>query len=425
MTEIEKQQDVEKIAMPRDFNLFWFGEAVSLFGIQVTMLALPLTAVLVFAAGPEQVGLLRGLELAPFLFLAMPFGVWADRVRRRPLMIAANGVRAVAIGLVPLLHAFGRLNLAALFAVALVAGVASVLYDVCWMSYVPSLLTGRAQLMTANSRVGATNSAADIGGPGLAGLLIQVLSAPVALVVNAGSFLVSMLTLIVIRTPEPAPPVSTTGRNLLREIGEGLRWVFGNPILRTITLLGGAYNFFFTFIQTVFLVYAVRVLHFNPGLIGAVVSLGGVGGLLGAAAAGNLTRRFPIGRIYLVAALVAFAAPIAVPLAGGPRLITATLLALAFFVGYSGIGVVNVLGVSFRQTITPNRLMGRMNAAVRTLLYGSGALGAPLGGALAELIGLRTALAVAAAGSMVAFLPLLVSPIRGLRELPEPIAAEA
>jgi MFS family permease len=408
-----------------DFLKFWSGEAISLFGMQVTLLALPLIAVLVFEVGPEQVGLLRALELIPFLLLALPLGVWVDRVRRRPVMILANASRAVLIGLIPILYEAGQLHLSVLYVIAFLVGIGAVLFDVSWMSYIPVLVRERQQLMAANSRLAATHAAADVAGPGIGGVLVQVLTAPVALAVNAVSYAVSVVTLLAIRTPEPPPPDRADRRSLGAELRDGLRWVFGNPLLRTVTLLGAAYNFFFTFVQTVFLVYAIRTIGLSPGILGLVLSFGGIGGLLGASFAGRLTRLAPIGRVYLCAAVVAFVAPVLIPLAGGPELATIAVLCFAFGVGTAGIGVANVVGISLRQTVTPPRLMARMNAAVRTLLYGLGAAGAPAGGYIAVALGLRPALVVAAVGSVLVMLPVFRSSVVALRALPEPAVATA
>jgi MFS family permease len=400
-----------------DLTRFWLGEGISLFGTQVTALAIPLTAVLVFGAGSGQLGLLRMLQLGPFLLFGLLFGVWVDRVRRRPVLVGANLSRAVLIGLVPLFAALGMLGPALLYGVAFAVGVATVLFDVCWLAYLPTLVPDRRQLVAANTRLGATSAAAEVAGPGLAGALIQVLGAPVALLVDAASYLVSVVSLLSIRQTEPRPPRSVD-RRLVPELRDGLRWVIGNRYLRVVGLLGGTYNFFSTFLESVFLVYAIRGLGLNPGALGLVLSAGAVGGLLGASLTARCIRRWPIGRVYAVGTGTAFVTPLLLPAAGGPPAVVAGMLVAAFFLGYVGLGMANVIVISLRQAVTPPSLMGRMNAALRTLLFGLAALGAPAGGLLGIVLGLRPTLWLGAAGLAVAVVPLLLSPIPRLRELP-------
>lgn len=400
-----------------DFTKFWFGETVSLVGAQITTLALPLTAVLVLEAGPEQLGLLRFVQFVPFLFLALLLGVWVDRRRRRPIMIATNLIRAGLILLIPAFAATDLLSMPVLFVVALLIGVCTVLFDVSWMSYVPSLVK-KEHLVEANGRVGASYSAAELGGPGLAGVLIQILTAPVVLIIDAVTYLVSAVSLMTIKSVEPEPAKPTTKRHLGEEVLEGLKFVVGNPYLRVIATIGSAYNFCYMFIEAVFLIYAVRTLNFSAGMIGVVLSLSAIGGLIGSVIAGPLTRRLPIGRVYLVSVAVGYCGPLLIPAASGPDLVEALMICGAFFFMRLGIGVANVVAISLRQTVTPNRLLGRMTAAMRTLMYGLGTLGALVGGFLAGAIGLRGALWVAAVGAVLAVLPLLLSNIPALREVP-------
>jgi MFS family permease len=404
-----------------DFLKFWAGEAVSLVGTQVTLLALPLTAVLTLHAGPAQIGTLRFLQLVPFLVFALLFGVLVDRVRRRPLMIVANASRAVLIGLVPALALMDALHMIVLYAVAFGIGVGAVLFDVCWMSYVPTLVRNRQNLMAANARLGSTASGAEVAGPGIAGAVVAAVTAPVALAIDAVSYLASVVSLLLIRTPEARPTTAGDGRrHLLAEIGEGLRYVFGNPYLRVLALLGASYNFFLTFIETLFLVYAVRDLTFDPGLIGLVLSAGAVGGLLGAALSNLLTRCFGLGRVYTAAAVVGFVSPALIPAAAGSRPLVLAMLVSAFFLTSFGIGIANVIVISLRQAVTPGHLLGRMNAGMRTLMFGLAALGAPAGGFLGVGLGLRPSLWIACVGSALAVIPVFFSLIPRLRVLPEP-----
>lgn len=377
-----------------DFLRFWLGETVSLLGTQITNLALPLTAISAFGATAEQVGLLRFLQLAPYLGLALLIGVWTDRARRRPVMLAANLTRLVLLALVPLLYWWHALDLPVLLVIACAVGVASVVFDVSWMSYVPVLVKSPAHYVEAGAKMGAGSSAADVAGPGLAGLLVSALTAPVALVVDACSYAVSVLTLLLIRTPEPHPEPAAE-RHLLAELREGLGWVMGNGVLRALALIGFCCNFSMVTVWTMFLLHGTNDLHLGSAALGAVFATSSVGGLLGALISRRVVARFPLGRVYLVAQSALLLGPSLIALAAGPRPVVIALCVFSFFTTYLGLGVAGVVIVSLRQAMTPQSMMGRMTAAFRTLLFGGGALGGLCAGLLAGRIGAEGALRVA------------------------------
>jgi predicted MFS family arabinose efflux permease len=403
-----------------DFMKFWVGETVSLFGSQVTFLALPLTAVLVLSVSPEQLGLLRFLEYAPFLLFTLVFGVWVDRRRRRPVMILANLVRALLVGLVPVLSLAGMLHMSVLYVIAFAVGTFTVLFDLCWLSYVP-ILVGRQHLVEANSKVATSLAAADVAGPGLGGVLVQLLTAPRALAFDALSYVASLVSLLLIKAEEPAPAAPADGkRNLLREMGEGLRLVLRQPYLRATAMQGGIWNFAVMASDPVFLLYAIRELGFSPGLVGLIYGLGAIGGVLGSAVASTVSRDRPLGAVMLGAVLFGTLPAFLLPLAAGPQGVMATLFVLAFFLIRGGLGVSNVLAITLRQTVTPNAMLGRMNSVMRTILYGVGTLGALVGGVLGATLGLRPALWVAAVLFTASLIPILLSPIPRLQSMPEP-----
>ncbi|GAA1968910.1 MFS transporter [Catenulispora subtropica] len=406
-----------------DFLKFWLGETISLFGTQVTALALPLTAVTVFHATAGQVGLLRFLQLVPYLLLALLFGALVDRMRRRRVMLVANGARLVLIGLIPLLSATHRLNLGLLLALATAIGVFSVLFDVSWMSFVPAVVRDPERFVEANQKTGVTSSTADVAGPGVAGAVIGALTAPTALAVDAGSYLVSLVTLLWIRTPEAKPgrPASEDGRrrNIAAEVRDGLRFVFGHRVLRPLALLAPFSNFSLVSVWTMFLVYASRDRGLSPAQIGLVFSMSSVGGLLGASLSRRVIARYRFGLVYAVSMAAMFAGPALIPLAAGPRLVQLGVFVAAFFLSYLGLGVANIVVISIRQAATPAPLMGRMTAAFRTLLFGGGSLGGLAGGLLAGAVGAREALAVVAAASLLMLVPLALSPVSRLRSQDE------
>ena len=406
-----------------DFLKFWTGETVSLFGTQVTFLALPLTAVLVLGADAKQLGVLRFLEYLPFILFTLIFGVWVDRRRRRPVMIVSNAVRAVLIGLIPLLSVLGlldELGLPALYLVAFAVGTFTVLFDLSWMSYVPTIV-GRSDLVEANSKVATSYAAAEVAGPGLGGALVQLVGAPRALALDAASYVVSAISLLMIRTKEPAPaPRPAAERSLVREMAEGMRFILDNRYLRAIAAQGAIFNFALMATDPVFLLYAVRELDFSAGLVGLVYGVGAVGGVVGAALASTASRRLGYGRAFVTAVVLGTVPAFLLPVAAGPEPMLAALFILAFLLIRTGVGVSNVLAITLRQTVTPNAMLGRMNASMRMILYGVGTLGALVGGLLGATLGLRPALWVAAVLFVASIPPVLLSSIPGLRTLPEP-----
>ncbi|MGI8666590.1 MAG: MFS transporter [Jatrophihabitans sp.] len=411
----------ESLWYNQDFLKFWSGEALSLFGTQITNLALPLTALLVFDASPQQVGLLRFLQLVPYLFLALVFGVWVDRNRRKPIMLLANLARMLLIALVPLLSHYHHLSITGLLVIACVVGIFSVLFDVSWMSFVPTLVKDPKHYVDANQKMGVTQSTTDVAGPGIAGVLIGWLGPPTALVLDAGSYLASLISLLWIRTPEPAPPPAADRRHLGRELGDGVQWVFGNRILRPLAMLAPFTNFSLTCVSTLFLLYGVRDKGLNAATVGLIFSASSVGALLGALVSKALIRRYRIGVVYGLALAGIYAAPLLLPLAGGSRPVMIAMFILSLLISYFGSGLSNVMQISLRQTCTPPSLMGRMNAAFRTLLFGGGALGGLCAGLIGGAMGLRAGLTLIAICSAAMLVPIALSPVVRLRTMPAPV----
>lgn len=399
----------------RDFRLFWLGETVALFGAQVSFLALPLTALLVLDAGTRELGLLRFVEYLPFLLLALPFGVIADRRRRRPLLILANASRAVLVGSIPVLAVAGALHLVTLYAIAFGIGTFTVLFDVCLMAYLPSLVAAD-HLMAANSRISMSLATAEVSGPGLAGLLVRFLTAPVCLALNAVSYLVSVGSLLMIRSAEPAfVPPSRSARHDLRA---GLRFLLGTPVLRAVTLAGSLYNLAWILCQTAFLVYAERQLQLDVAVIGVILAVGASGGIAGAALAPRLSRRFPFGPAYTTAAVVGTVPSLLIPAVTASQAILVGMFAVLFFVMNGGLGVYNVLTSTLRQVVTPDRLLGRVAAGYRTLVFGGLSLGGLVAAALGGFAGPRAILWVAAVTFVAAVVPIALSPIPRYKAIP-------
>jgi MFS family permease len=398
----------------RDFLLLWSGETVSQLGTTIGKIALPLVAATALGATPWEMGLLTAATTAAFLLVGLPAGALLDRVRRRRVMIAADLARFALFGWVPLAWWLGVLTFPQLVVVALLGGVATVFFDVAYQSVLPSVV-GREGLVEGNTKLESTRAAAEAAGPALGGGLVQLVGAATAVVLDALSFLVSAAALARMRGREEVPAPS--GRSLRADIGEGMRFVLGHRLLRAITACTGTANLFGGVLLAVEVLYLATELDLAPGLIGLVLSAGGVAGVAGAVTAGRWIRRFGQGRVVVGALLVT--GPLVLLVAAGSAVLFAVgLAALAY-----GAVLYNVAQVSFRQAICPDRLLGRMNASIRFLVWGTIPLGGLLGGALGELLGLRATLLVAAVGTVLAPAWVLFSPLRRLRDLPSDATA--
>ncbi len=396
-----------------DFHKVWAGLTVSLMGSQVTRLALPLAAALTLGAGPLEMGLLAAATQAPFLCFSLLAGVWSDRIRRRPVLIATDVGQAALLSSIPLTAALGVLRLEQLYTVAFLTGTLQVFYEIAHYSYVPSVV-GRERIVTANSRIQVSYSAAESAGPGIAGVLVQWLSAPLAVLVDAFSFLVSALCIRAIRTPEAPPmPPHTSVRS---QIAEGMRGLCDHPLLRPIVLASATTGLFNGAIVAIYVLYAIRALHLSPAMIGLIFATGGIAAIPGALLAPRVAQWIGVGPAIVGGWFVAAGALLLIPLAAGPAVIP-ILIASQLIAGASGT-VANIHQWSLRQVVTPDRLFGRVTASHRFIVYGIEAVGGLLGGGLAAMLGLRAAIALCAVGATLGPLWALGSPLWRLREQP-------
>lgn len=398
-----------------DFLKLWTGETVSLFGSQITTLALPLTAVVLLNVTPEEMGLLTSLGFAPFLVVTLFAGVWMDRRRKRGVMIVANLGRAALLLAVPALALSGTLQFAHLALVVLLMGALNILFELAYQSYIPALLD-RDQLQDGNSKLFTSASVAEIGGPGVAGALVELLSAPLALVVDAVTFLIAGLSVLFIRRREPEPAPVERQESVWRQIGDGLRLTLGNVYLRAFVGEAATYNFFNQAMLTLFILYATETLALTPGTLGLIFATGSVGSLLGSVVTVAVARRIGLGRTIATGAAISSVVPVLIPLAEGSLLLPTLLF--AHFVAYFGIALTNVHTFSIRQALVPDHLRARMNASYRFVSWGVIPVGAFLSGQLAGAIGVRITLLVAALGLMTAMLWLLHPAILCLRAVP-------
>jgi MFS family permease len=396
----------------------WSAQTSSVFGSHIASLAYPLTAILVLKATTFQVGLLQATGTASGALLGLFAGVIVDRVRRKPLLIATNLGRAFLAFSIPLAAVFGCLRIEQLYFVSFVSGAFTIVADVAGMAFLPSMLE-KEELVEGNSKFGTTESAALIAGPSLSGALVQILSAPLVIFIDAVSFLFAALFTWQIHISEVL--IEKEKRSVWTEIGEGLRFVYGNKILRPLAESIALYFLFRQIVLTLFTLYAIRELGLEPFLLGIIFSALGFGFLVGALTVKKITKRFGIGHTMIGTNFVNIVALALVPLASGSTLLLVVLFAVSHFLHAFAVQVNGINLMSLRQAITPNRLQGRMNASFRFVNVGMMMFGALIAGFLGEFIGLRATLAVGAIGMIAPFLRLLFSPVRSLFEQPDAI----
>ena len=401
-----------------DFMKLWAGQTVSLLGSGITMLALPMTAVLVLEATPAQMGILEAIGALPPLLLGLFAGAWADRHRRRPILIAADVGRAVVIGLIPVATLLNLLGIEHLYLVSFLASTLGLFFGVAYGPFILSLI-GRERLVEGNSKLAMGRSAAEIAGPGLAGGLVQLITAPMAIALDALSFLASGLFLGLIGTPELAPAPAEGRQNIWREMGQGLGLVAGHPLLRSIAGCFATVSLFNSALEAVLLLYLTRELGIKAGLVGLIFAVGNVGFLAGALLPERAARRLGLGPAIIAGLLTAALSDLLVPLAAGPTVLLIGILLVAQFFFGLGLTVFSVGQVSVRQAATPDHLQGRMNATIGFVAAGLMPIGGLLGGGLGETISLRPALLLAALGEVFSVAWLLLSPLRSLREQAE------
>jgi MFS family permease len=399
------------------FLKLWAGQTISLLGSQVTLVALPLTAALVLHADAAQLGVLRALQTLPFLLLGLGAGVLTDRFQRRPLLIGADLGRALLLGLIPLAWALGRLDLRQLFVIAPLLGTLRLGFNVAYSPYRAALFP-REQIVEGNSTLAASASVAEVAGPGLAGLLVGLATAPIAIIVDAASFLISALSLALIRAPESSP-ARQADRRVWPEMREGLVLIWHQPILRTTAGTSALLNFFFQAIHAIFVLFVTVGLGLSPALYGVILMASSVGSLLSALLVPALTRYLGPGPTLLIAAGSYALGALIIPLATGAPWQSFSILVAAWGVIGIGNGLGNIVSTSLTQLLVPARLLGRVTATSMTIGWGASPLGAFLGGILGQALGLRPTLLIAALGILGTLLWLLSSPLRGLHEEPE------
>jgi MFS family permease len=408
------------LAFHADFRRLWTGDALGQFGAQLTGLALPIYAVTHLAATEWQMGALNATEQAAFLLIGLPAGAWVDRMRKRRVLIAADVVRAAVLAIVVVTATTGHASMPVLYGAGLLISGASVFFDVAHQSYLPGLV-GLDRIVEGNSKLQATQSVAMVAAPAVGGALLRVVSAPAVIAVNVVMYAVSALAVRRIRQVE-VMPARADHLSLGAAIAEGLRFLAGQPLLRRIVATTSLSNLASATGGALTVIYAIRVLGLDTAVLGTVFSASAIGGLVGAVAAGRMARWVGEARVIPLTALAAAPAYALTPLAatlGVPAQLP--LIVGGVLLSFTAV-VYNVAQVSFRQRLCPPALLGRMNSSVRFIVWGTLPLGALLGGWLGTHIGVVPTLWIAAVGTGLAALPVALSPLAHLRDLPVPAA---
>ena len=399
-----------------DFMQLWASETVSQVGAQITVVALPLLAALSLDASAAEMGILTAAGTAPPLLLGLFAGVWVDRTRRQPIMVATDFGRAFVLLSIPILWWMDLLRIEMLYVVSFIVGVQSLFFDVAWMTFLPAVVR-RDQLIEGNSKLHASASGAQVAGPGLAGLLVGVVGAPIAVLADAFSYLISATFILRVKSDEPRPE-RREDAHVWREMREGLSVVFHNPILRAIAASRATISLFGYVFLAVYVLYMTEELGFSATAVGLVFSLGGLGAIAGSVLAEPLKRRIGIGPAIIVGCVGFGIGGLLVPLAVLAPSFEAPLVLGAEFLQWMMFLIAVINEVSLRQGVTPDRLLGRVNATMRFLISGMIPVGALIGGALGGTIGLRETLFVGVAGMLITGLWVYLSPLRTTRDTP-------
>ena len=398
-----------------DFLKLWTGQTISRLGSVVTRTALPLVALLVLRAGPREMAYLVISSSLGVLLVGLVAGAWVDRLRRRPILIWTDIIRAALLFWVPVAYAIGALRIEQLYGVAFIEACLASLFNSAYPAYVPSLI-GTDRVVDANSKLATSSSIAEIGGPGLAGTLVQIAGAPFAILVDAFSFVASAVSLALIRSSEPLRPTRETTTRIAQEIVEGLWAVRRHVVVFPLALRSILGHVFGSFYGVLYSLYLLQDLHLDPFLLGIVISAGGVGSLVGSVFASRVIRALGIGPAIIWMALGSSALGVLTPLAQGPVLIATLMVFLPQLIG-DGMQTIEGVGeISLVQGLIPDRILGRANATLEVVSHGIGyPIGALAAAAIAEGIGVRGAIAVGWAGMAASLLFLIFSPLPRVR----------
>jgi len=415
---IRVRRFVPPLLREEQFRRFWIGQTISVFGDQVTQLALPIVAVLILGADPTQMGLLTAIGLLPHLLFSLPAGVWLDRVhRRRRLMILADIGRAIGIAAIPVLYLSGGLSLTAVFVVAFLVGTLAVVFDISWNTIFVAIAK-REQFVEATALLNGSRSLASVAGPAISGILIQLFKAPLALVADALSFLGSAFFLSRVSAPEP--PIEHEPGTIRQQLTSGLSFIFRDSIMRPTILSAATLNLFNFCFQGLFILYATTYLHVEPGILGLALGAGAIGGVIGAVIASRVGRVLGIGRAYVLGLILFPGSVFLIPFAQGlPELVILAFLFLSEFGQGIGVMILDINAGAMIQARTPDRLRGRAGGAFRFINMGIRPIGATIGGVLGGILGVQETLFIVIAAQLAGVLWLFGSPVLKLQGMPE------
>lgn len=396
----------------------WTGQTVSQLGSVVTRTALPLVALLVLKAGPVELSFLVVARSSAVLIVGLVAGAWVDRLRRRPVLIWTDLLRALLLFSVPIAYALGTLSMGLLYVVSFLVAALGTLFNSAYSAYLPTLV-GAERVMEGNSKIATSEAIAEVGGPGFAGALVQIVSAPFTILVDAVSFVVSALSLALIGAPEPARPPKTERVGVFREIAEGIAAVRRHALLFPLAASSVNDHFFGSFYAALYSLYLLNDLGLSPFLLGVVISAGGVGSLVGSLFATRMSRRLGVGPALVACAAASTVIGVLTPLAGGPLILATLMVFIPQLVGDAFQTIEWISHDTVRQTVTPDRVLGRVSATIEVLSHGVGPFGALVAAAIAEMFGVRTAIAVAWVGGALSVAILFFSPLPKLSSLVE------
>jgi MFS family permease len=399
------------------FMRLWSAQAISTFGARIARTAIPMTAVMTIQARPSALGLLAALGVVPAVFVGLFAGGFIDRSSRRLIMIAADVIRAVVLIAIPISAVLHLLSMAELIVAAMVAGGASALFDIADHAYLPSLI-GKADLVDGNSKLAVTESLSEIGGPSIAGFLVQLLTAPIAIGATAFSYLASAALLGTIRQQEPEKPSGKKRVPWYHDIRSGLDAILANEYVKPLFIMAVISPIFEGSFSALYTIYALKVLKLSPDLVGVIVGVGGAASLAGATLSQFFCRQIGFGRAIVFGYMSAAASAFFVPLAGGSIWFSASMLILAQLFGDSLALVAMIPAGSLRQSVLPGSILGRTAALFRAGNGGALVLGSLLGGLLGDAIGIRQTLSLAVCGMVLTTTIALFSPLIRLKEIP-------
>lgn len=410
-----------------DFMKLWTGQTLSMFGAQITTLALPLIAAIMLEVNAVQMGLLTAIGYLPYILFSLFVGVWVDQLRRRPIMILTDVIRGIGLLVIPYAAWEGFLTFELLCMISFIVGTASVFFDIAYMSYLPSIVKTE-ELVEGNSKLEFSNSASQISGQAIGGALVQILSAPLAILINGVTFFISAFTLIIIKRKEDKPelPEEKEDNNVFQNIRDGLKFVFGNTILSRITIATGLFNLFGLAMEAIYILYVTRELTLSPFVLGLIFTMSGVGAMAGAAVAGKVAEKLSLGKTLVLSLALAGVFYLLVPVSSlFPTTLAIITLMAAQFIDAAMIVIYNINQRSLRTAITPDHLQGRMNASLRFIIFGSIPVGAMLGGFLGDAIGTQWTLVIGAAGMLLSAGVILTSSVAKLDKIPDAPASAA